>query len=114
EKARLQRLFGGWIPAILKRYSPMFNARRGQPPILLIQGTRDELYRGTMEYTRKLKALRAPFQLILLENAPHGMENWEGHEEWMFYKQNLVEWLREYWECSDVLPARNITPHSAP
>ena len=94
EKARLQRLFGGWIPAILKRYSPMFNARRGQPPILLIQGTRDELYRGAMEYTHKLKALGAPFQLILLENAPHGMENWEGHEEWMFYKQNLVEWLR--------------------
>src|SRR5436190_22238308 len=94
EKAKLQRLFGGWIPASLKRYSPMFNARRGHPPILLIQGPRVELYRGVMEYTHKLKALGAPFQLILLENAPHGMENWEGHEEWMFYKQNLVEWLR--------------------
>jgi len=22
------------------------------------------------------------------------MENWEGHAEWAFYKQKLVEWLR--------------------
>ena len=94
EKAALKRLFGDWTPAILQRYSPIFNSRADQPPMLLIQGTQDELYRGTMEYTSKLKALGVPFELILLANAPHGMENWEGHVEWMFYKQKLVEWLR--------------------
>ena len=94
DKATLKRLFGDWTPPILRRYSPIFNSRPGQPPMLLIQGTRDELYKGTLEYTSKLKALRVPFQLILLQDAPHGMENWEGHEEWMFYKQKLVEWLR--------------------
>ena len=79
---------------MLQRYSPMFNSHPDQPPILLVQGTQDELYKGTMEYARKLKTLGAPFKLILVKGAPHGMENWEGHIEWMFYKQNLVEWLR--------------------
>jgi acetyl esterase len=94
EKAALKRLFGDWTTPMLERYSPMFNSRPDQPPILLVQGTQDELYRGTMDYTSKLKMVGAPFELILLEGAPHGMENWEGHAEWMFYKQKLVEWLR--------------------
>ena len=94
EKAAVRRLFGDWRRETLQRYSPLFNLRPGQPPILLIQGTKDELYRGTVEYARKLKEGGAPFKLILLEGAPHGMENWEGHAEWAFYKQNLVEWLR--------------------
>lgn len=62
--------------------------------MLLIQGTKDELYGGTMEYAQKLKEVGAPFKLILLEGAPHGMENWEGHAEWAFYKRKFVEWLR--------------------
>jgi acetyl esterase len=94
EKATLKRLFGDWTPAMLQRYSPIFSAHPDQPPVLLIQGTEDELYRGTMEYTRKLETLGAPCNLILLQGAPHGMENWEGHVEWMFYKQELVRWLR--------------------
>jgi hypothetical protein len=32
--------------------------------------------------------------LLLLEGAPHGMENWEGHLEWRHYKKKLVEWLK--------------------
>jgi len=94
EKAALRRLFGDWTPETLPRYSPLFNSRPGNPPMLLIQGTKDELYTGTMEYARRLKEVGAPFKLILLEGAPHGMENWEGHAEWVFYKQQLVEWLR--------------------
>ena len=94
ERAALRRLFGDARSEDLQRYSPQFNARAGQPPMLLIQGTQDELYRSTMEYARKLKEVGAPFKLILLEGAPHGMENWEGHAEWAFYKQQFVEWLR--------------------
>jgi acetyl esterase len=94
EKAAVSRLFGDWKRETLQRYSPLFNSRPDQPPMLLIQGTEDELYRGTMEYARKLKEVGAPFKLILLEGAPHGMENWEGHAQWAFYKQKFVEWLR--------------------
>src|SRR5207237_9799340 len=80
-------------PDTLPLYSPLFFARPQQPPVLLIQGTKDELYSGSMEYARKLKEVGAPFKLIVLEGAPHGMENWEGHTEWEFYKHRLVEWL---------------------
>ncbi|PYX14029.1 MAG: hypothetical protein DMG84_16930 [Acidobacteria bacterium] len=94
QKAAVRRLFGDSSQETLRRYSPLFVARPEQPPVLLIQGTKDELYSGSMEYARKLKEVGAPFKLIVLEGAPHGMENWEGHTEWEFYKHRLVEWLR--------------------
>jgi hypothetical protein len=33
--------------------------------------------------------------VIALDGAPHGMENWEGHPEWLGYKQRVVEWIRK-------------------
>lgn len=93
ERAAAARLFGDWTPDMLRRYSPLLNVRPGLPPLLLIQGTKDELFAGTMEYARRLKAAGSPYELVLLEGAPHGMENWEGHAEWAFYKRKLVEWL---------------------
>jgi hypothetical protein len=39
--------------------------------------------------------VQARAEVILLDKAPHGMENWEGHPEWMFYKDRMVEWLRK-------------------
>ena len=30
-----------------------------------------------------------------IDGAPHGMGNWEGHPEWMGYKQKVVSWLGE-------------------
>jgi acetyl esterase/lipase len=63
------------------------------PPTLLVQGTKDELENGTLEYAARLKAVGARYDLLLLEGAPHGIENWEGHAEWAHYKQKLVDWL---------------------
>jgi acetyl esterase/lipase len=60
---------------------------------LLIQGTKDELYAGTLAYANRLKKAGARYELILVEGAPHGMENWAGHPDWEFYKQRLVDWL---------------------
>jgi len=91
----LKRLFTDPSEATLREYSPLFHASSSLPPTLLIQGTADELYKGTMEYQARLNEVHARHDLILLENAPHGMENWEGHPEWMFYKQKMVEWLKE-------------------
>lgn len=89
----LKRLFADVSPEALKRYSPITYARAGMPPILLIQGTGDELDKGTEEYAARLKEVGARYELVLLKGAPHGMENWQGHPEWMFYKQRLVDWL---------------------
>ena len=30
---------------------------------------------------------------ITERGATHGVENWEGHAEWMPYKQVLIDWL---------------------
>jgi acetyl esterase len=90
----LDRVFGHWDTEVLQRYSPLFHIRRDLPPILLIQGTKDELYAGTLAYAERLKQAGARHDLILVDGAPHGMENWAAHAEWQFYKQRMVDWLK--------------------
>jgi acetyl esterase/lipase len=63
-------------------------------PVLIIQGTKEALYEPALEYAAKLKEVGARHEVVLLEGAPHGMENWEGHPEWMVYQKKLVEWLK--------------------
>jgi len=65
---------------------------------LLIQGTKDELHPGALEYAARLKKAGVPSDLVLLEGAPHGMGNWEGYPEWALYKRKLVDWLRSVFE----------------
>jgi acetyl esterase len=89
----LDRVFGKWDSEILRKYSPLFHVRRDMPPVLLIQGTKDELHAGTIAYAERLKEAGARYELVLLDGAPHGMENWAGHAEWEFYKQRMVDWL---------------------
>jgi alpha-L-fucosidase 2 len=89
----LDRIFGPWDMEVLKRYSPLFHGSAALPPMLLIQGTKDELYEGTLAYVERLKQVGARHELVLLQGAPHGMENWAGHGEWEFYKKRLVDWL---------------------
>jgi len=93
-KKMLDRVFGEWDPDTLKRYSPLYHVRRDLPPVLLLQGTTDELYAGTQAYAERLKQAGARYELILLDGAPHGMENWAGHPEWEFYKKRVVDWLK--------------------
>jgi alpha-L-fucosidase 2 len=89
----LDRVFGKWDAETLRKYSPLFHVRRDMPPLLLIQGTKDELHAGTIAYAERLKQAGARYELVLLDGAPHGMENWAGHAEWEYYKQRLVDWL---------------------
>jgi alpha-L-fucosidase 2 len=91
----LERLFVDTSPAVLREYSPLFHVSASLPPMLIIQGTADELYAGTQQYVKRLGEVQARNEVILLDKAPHGMENWEGHPEWMFYKSRMVEWLRK-------------------
>jgi alpha-L-fucosidase 2 len=89
------RMFANQDLATLREYSPVYHASAGLPPMLIIQGTGDDLYPGTEEYVRRLDEVHARHEVILIEKAPHGMENWEGHPEWMFYKTKMVEWLEK-------------------
>ncbi len=102
------RLFGlqelndqAWT--MLRRYSPLYNLEtyiphplriQQMPPLLLLCGTKDGLYKQQEAFSQRLQSLNARYDSFAVEGAPHGMENWEGHPEWMGYKQKLVNWLR--------------------
>jgi len=94
------RLFGRTVldddtRRILREYSPLHRAARGMPPILLIHGTGERLWDQGVRMAERLGALGVPHELIRLEGAPHGMENWEGRPEWQFYKARVVSWIQE-------------------
>jgi alpha-L-fucosidase 2 len=80
--------------AVLRRYSPQYQAHRRMPPILLVNGTAERLWDQARTFAQRLAELGVPHDLVALEGAPHGMENWEGHPEWSFYKQRVVDWIR--------------------
>ena len=96
--SRLERLFG--LRALddagrdlVRRYSPIDHVAKDMPPLLLIHGTNDELWAQGVTMRDRLRDVGAPHELVALEGAPHGMENWEGHPEWAHYKAKLVDWL---------------------
>jgi acetyl esterase/lipase len=80
--------------ALLRRYSPLYNAHKGMPPVLLINGTGERLWAQAQAFSQRLTELGARHEVLAVDGAPHGMENWEGHPEWMAYKQRVVEWIR--------------------
>ena len=84
---------GGEERRRLERYSPLFQATSGMAPLLLICGTRDGLFAQHRRFSEKLRELGVNFKTIELPEAPHGMENWEGHPEWSSYQQQMIEWL---------------------
>ncbi len=81
--------------ATLRRYSPLHSVRDNAIPLLLICGTKDGLFAQHKSFIAELEKAGASFDSLSLDGAPHGMENWEGHPEWMNYKTKLIEWLKE-------------------
>jgi alpha-L-fucosidase 2 len=79
---------------LIQDYSPLYQVHSDMPPILLIHGTEEFLWEQAESLKAKLEELRVEHDLIALEGAPHGMENWEGHEEWLEYKGEMVSWLK--------------------
>jgi alpha-L-fucosidase 2 len=78
---------------VLRQYSPQYTAHKEMPPVLLINGTAERLWAQAQNFSRRLSELGVPNETVALEGAPHGLENWEGHPEWMSYKKRLVEWI---------------------
>ena len=81
--------------ALMRKYSPLHTAHKDMPPVLLVNGTGERLWEQAQTFASRLREIGAPYELVALENAPHGLENWEGHPEWMVYKQRLVEWIHK-------------------
>ena len=79
----------------LRKYSPHDRAHKDMPPILLVNGTGERLWAQAQAYERRLGELGVTHEVIALDAAPHGMENWEGHPEWMSYKQRVADWIQQ-------------------
>jgi acetyl esterase/lipase len=80
---------------ILRRYSPVYHAHDGMPPMLLVHGTNEMLWEQGVAFAAKLREAGVEHELYRLDDAPHGMENWEGRPEWSGYKQKVVDWLEQ-------------------
>lgn len=79
---------------LMKLYSPLYQVKSGMPPLLLIQGTADRLHAQAVAFRKELEGMKADHEVFDVAGAPHGIENWEGHAEWLGYKTKLVEWLK--------------------
>ena len=83
-------------PELIKA-SPVVYISKEMPPFLLMHGSKDEdvPYEQSVEMCDKMKKAGAHCDLITIEGAPHGMDHWESHGEWLWYKKALVEWLKK-------------------
>ena len=84
------------IPLLIKA-SPVVYVSKDMPPFLLMHGSKDEdvPYAQSVEMCDKMKKVEARCDLITIEGAPHGMDHWESHPEWLWYKKTLVDWLQK-------------------
>lgn len=82
---------------ILIKASPVIYVTKEMPPFLLIHGSKDEdvPYEQSVEMCDKMKKAGARCELITVEGAPHGMDHWEDHPEFLWYKKALVDWLQK-------------------
>jgi acetyl esterase/lipase len=80
---------------VLRRHSPLYQAHKKMPPMLLVNGTGERLWAQAQAFAQRLSDLGVSHEMIALEGAPHGLENWEGHAEWTTYKRRLVDWIRQ-------------------
>jgi acetyl esterase len=99
-RSLLVRLFrrtvlDGESRAELQRYSPLYRAHKDMPPVLMVNGTGERLWAQAQAFAQRLTEMGARHEVFALEGAPHGMENWEGHPEWMAYKRRVTEWIQQ-------------------
>lgn len=92
--------------AEMRRYSPLYRAHKDMPPVLLVNGTGERLWAQAQAFAQRLTELGVSHEVIALEGAPHGMENWEGHPEWMVYKRRVVEWIQQVAGAGSSRPSR--------
>jgi alpha-L-fucosidase 2 len=79
---------------LLRRWSPLYSAHKEMPPALLINGTGERLWAQAQTFAKRLTELGVRHDVVALDGAPHGMENWEGHPEWLVYKERMVRWIK--------------------
>lgn len=82
---------------LLIKASPVIYVSKNLPPFLLIHGSKDEdvPYDQSVEMCDLMKQVGARCDLITVPGAPHGMDHWEPHPQWHWYKKAMVDWLEK-------------------
>jgi acetyl esterase len=80
--------------ALLREFSPVRQASRSLPPLLLIAGTADRLVAQQREYHRALLDAGARVDAVEIEGAPHGMEAWHDEQDWRTWESSVGAWIQ--------------------
>jgi len=103
----IMKTYGVFLQAILAeatdykdvgvRASPVVYISRDMPPFLLMHGSKDEdvPYEQSVEMCDKMKKVGVRCDLVTIEGAPHGMDHWETHPEFLWYKKALIDRLQK-------------------
>ena len=96
QRGELPRNIALYLPdaeaSTLRAASPSTYLSRTSPPMLLFHGTADK---GVPPAQSTDFCKRAPrCEVVLIEGAPHGVENWETSPQFHVWKPKVVEWLR--------------------
>lgn len=100
QRGELPRNIGLYLPAsdnaTLTEASPATYVKRTQPAMLLVHGTADKgvPWKQSERLCEASRAAGAKCELMLIEGAPHGVENWEKEERFQVWKPKVVQWLR--------------------
>lgn len=76
--------------------SPIRYLKAGGPRLLLVHGKGDAgvPYAQSTAFCEAARQKQISCEMLLLEGAPHGVENWEGNPAWERWKLTLLKWLR--------------------
>jgi acetyl esterase len=82
-------------PETLREASPVNYVSRDSPPIMLVHGTGDigVPWKQSERLCQAAAGLHASCRLMLIDAAPHGVENWEAEERFQIWKPEVVAWL---------------------
>ena len=78
---------------MLRQYSPVHQASKTSPPMLLLAGTADRLVAQQRAYAAALKSAGARVDVLELDGAPHGLESWNEQPAWRTWERSVADWL---------------------
>ena len=83
--------------AVMREASPITYVKRGQVPVLLVHGKADRgvPWQQSEVFCEAAKKVGAMCEMQLIEDAPHGVENWEKEERFQVWKPLTVAWLKK-------------------